>query len=151
MRKKFTLTVYTKNGTPGPSETKGPGGNGPCALLAYRNGRSAWPEYASGLLHVLLGIGEARQLASHPVLGASWEGFGVEQVLAILGARDEEAYFWRSHTGAPKLTASIRTAFTELKLDGLTVVHAGDRTLTLGPSVKAVPLRDVLTALPTLR
>lgn len=127
----------------------------------------------SGLLHSMLGIDSSRQLASHPALGASWEGFGLEQVLAVLAVRDEEAYFWRSHTGseldllvvhrgerlgfefkhtgAPTLTPSMRTALEDLKLDRLTVIHAGERTLTLGPRVKAVPLRDIVRALPALR
>ncbi len=38
----------------------------------------------SGLLHQLLGIGSEKELLSHPKLGASWEGFLIEQVLALL-------------------------------------------------------------------
>ncbi|MFH1570090.1 MAG: ATP-binding protein, partial [Gemmatimonadota bacterium] len=52
----------------------------------------------SGILHALLGIGTEKELLSHPKLGASWEGFVVEQVLA--GEPHDEAYFWATHQGA---------------------------------------------------
>ena len=52
----------------------------------------------SGLLHSLLGIGDAAALARHPKSGSSWEGFALDQVLRI--ARPDEAYFWATHAGA---------------------------------------------------
>lgn len=119
----------------------------------------------SGLLHALLGIESHRLLASHPVLGASWEGFGLEQLISMLGLRDEECFFWGSHsgaeldllvlrrgrrmgfefkhTGAPRLTPSMRSALEDLKLDELTVVHAGERAFSLAPQVRALPLRHL--------
>jgi uncharacterized protein len=38
----------------------------------------------SGLLHTLLGIGDRPQLEGHPVVGGSWEGFVIEQLLVGL-------------------------------------------------------------------
>src|SRR5215475_6362193 len=51
----------------------------------------------SGLLHRLLGIADRHDLLSHPKVGASWEGFVIEQIL-MLDVRDP--WFWGTHTGA---------------------------------------------------
>ncbi|THF65028.1 ATP-binding protein [Pseudothauera rhizosphaerae] len=53
----------------------------------------------SGLVHALLGIGTQEALLGHPVLGASWEGFVLENLLACAGA-DTQAYFYRTSGGA---------------------------------------------------
>ena len=47
----------------------------------------------SGLLHTLLDIDSKRDLARHPKVGASWEGFALGQVIRQLGARPEECHF----------------------------------------------------------
>ena len=52
----------------------------------------------SGILHFLLGLQSASELAMHPRYGASWEGFALEQTLIAHGAR--EAYFYRTQRGA---------------------------------------------------
>ena len=100
----------------------------------------------SGLLHALLGIGSRRDLELHPKVGASWEGYAVEEVLKAL--RPDEAYYWATHQGAeidlllfkrgrrigveckrmdaPVLTPSMRIALTDLKLDELHVVYPGE-------------------------
>lgn len=52
----------------------------------------------SGLLHRLLGVTDRRALENHPGLGASWEGFAIEQVLATQPY--DEAWFWAVHQGA---------------------------------------------------
>ena len=52
----------------------------------------------SGLLHTLLGIANRRDLELHPKVGASWEGYAVEEVLKAL--RPDEAYYWATHQGA---------------------------------------------------
>jgi predicted AAA+ superfamily ATPase len=114
----------------------------------------------SGLLHQLLGINTAKALLSHPKLGASWEGFVIEQILA-LEAHDEAA-FWATHQGAeidlilrrrdrlfgveckwadaPRLTPSIRIAQEDLGLERVAVVHPGDRRYPIADRVEAVPL-----------
>ncbi len=114
----------------------------------------------SGLLHALLGIADRRALEHHPKVGASWEGYAVEEVLKAL--RPDEAYYWATHNGAeldllllkkgrrigveckradaPVFTPSMRIALTDLKLDELRVVYPGDRAYTLGRKVEVVPL-----------
>lgn len=52
----------------------------------------------SGVLHQLLNIGDADTLSGHPARGASWEGFVIEQVIALLP--DWEPYFYRTSNGA---------------------------------------------------
>ena len=114
----------------------------------------------SGLLHALLGIQGPRDLLSHPKVGASWEGYAMEEVLKVV--QPEAAYFWATHTGAeldllllkrgrrwgvefkfsdaPRLTPSMRTALKDLGLDGLTVIYPGDRGYSLGDRVAVMPL-----------
>jgi predicted AAA+ superfamily ATPase len=120
----------------------------------------------TGLLHALLDIADARQLANHPKVGASWEGFCVEAVIARLGARREQCYFWATHTGAeldllvvtgrrrhgfeikrtvaPRVTPSMRTAMSDLKLDTLSVIHAGRDTFPLGKGIRAIGMPRLL-------
>src|SRR5438876_11347477 len=52
----------------------------------------------SGLLHALLGIANQRDLELHPKVGASWEGYAVEEVLKAV--RADDAYYWATHQGA---------------------------------------------------
>jgi len=53
----------------------------------------------SGLTHALLGIEDQNELAGHPVVGASWEGFVIENLLAVAPTRTE-ASFYRATGGA---------------------------------------------------
>ena len=120
----------------------------------------------SGILHALLGLGSRDELFSHAKVGASWEGFVLEQVIRRLRARPEECFFWRTHTGAeldllivqgrrrlgfeikrttaPSVTPSMRSALRDLDLDTLTVVHAGQHTFALDRGVRALAFRDLL-------
>lgn len=121
----------------------------------------------SGLFHFLLGISSMPVLRSHPRYGASWEGFALEQTLAIFGDRD--AYFWSTLRGAeldllllrrgrrygfefkctdaPSMTRSIHVALEDLQLERLHVVYPGKERYALHTRVEALPL----TALPDLR
>ncbi|HEY3654566.1 MAG TPA: ATP-binding protein [Steroidobacteraceae bacterium] len=123
----------------------------------------------SGLLHALLNLPTKRDIEGHPKLGASWEGFIIDQLVQQLGVSPEETYHWRTHQGAeldllvvrgglrlgfevkrtvaPTLTPSMRSAMHDLKLKSLTVVHAGDQTFPLSKQVQAVAFRDVLNAI----
>jgi len=120
----------------------------------------------TGLLHALLNITSQRDLENHPKVGASWEGYAVEEVLKAM--RPDEAYFWATHNGAeidlvllkgsrrigveckradaPVLTPSMRTALTDLKLDQLHVVYPGQRRYKLMDKVDVVPLADLVNA-----
>ncbi len=120
----------------------------------------------SGLLHALLGIGSRRELELHPKVGASWEGYAVEEVLKAL--RPDEAYYWATHQGAeidlvlfkrgrrigieckrmdaPVLTPSMRIALADLKLDELIVVYPGQTPYALAGNVEVVPLAQLVGA-----
>ena len=120
----------------------------------------------TGILHSLLGIGTAADLEDHPVVGASWEGFIIQEVVRRLGARREECHFWATHAGAeldllvvrgrrrvgveikrttaPAVTRSMRTALEDLGLDLIEVVHAGDETFPLAPKIRAVAAARLL-------
>lgn len=118
----------------------------------------------SGLLHQLLGLGSERDLMTHPKLGASWEGYVIEEVLHAV--RPDEAFFWATHQGAeidlvlrvngkmlgveckrtdaPRMTPSIRIALEDLKLEAIAVVYPGSKRFSIAPGVEAVPLSDVV-------
>jgi len=115
----------------------------------------------SGLLHSLLSIRSRHDLLGHPRLGASWEGFALEQTMSIL--RPADAYFWATYSGAeldllffnhgrrygvefkfsetPKVTRSMHSALDDLCLDHLWVVYPGRH---------AYPAHDKITVLPVL-
>jgi predicted AAA+ superfamily ATPase len=117
----------------------------------------------SGLLHALLSVGDAEQLLSHPRVGASWEGFALEQVLRAV--QPSEAFFWATHTGAeldllliaggrrfgvemkfseaPAVTKSMRVALADLRLDHLWVIYPGDDRYLADDQITVWPLRDV--------
>lgn len=119
----------------------------------------------TGLLHRLLGIDSEKALLTHPKVGASWEGFVIEQVLAT--EAHDEAWFWATHQGAeidlllrrgdrllgvevkrtdaPRLTRSIRIAIDDLGLDRVAVVYPGAKRYPLGSKVEAVPLAALAT------
>ena len=119
----------------------------------------------SGLLHALLDIEEQADLNSHPKLGASFEGFALEQVLRRLQATPRQCYFWATHQGAeldllvvsgrhrfgfefkhtnsPGVTKLMRIAIEDLKLDRLDVIHVGDETFPLSDGIRAVALSRV--------
>src|SRR6266849_5526073 len=114
----------------------------------------------SGLLHSLLGIADRRDLENHPKVGASWEGYAVEEVIKAL--QPDETYYWATYNraeldlllfkkgrrigveckraDAPVLTPSMRIAMADLKLDHLYVVYPGERKYTLAKNVEVVPL-----------
>lgn len=117
----------------------------------------------SGLLHELLGIEDQSGLLHHPKLGASWEGFAIEQVLAT--EAHTEAAFWATHQGAeldlllrrqgrlfgveckrvdaPRMTPSMRIALEDLGLERIAVIYPGPKRYRIADRVEAVPLTDL--------
>ena len=117
----------------------------------------------TGLLHTLLALGDFAALEGHPRLGASWEGFALEQVLRHTGDRD--AYFWGTHAGAeldllvtlkgkrhgfefkygdaPTFTKSMHIALQDLKLARLFVVYPGQKSYALDRQVEVISIRDL--------
>lgn len=117
----------------------------------------------AGLLHALLSVQSSNDLYAHPKLGASWEGFAIEQILAAFGSR--EAYFWATHGGAeldlmliihgkrygfefkvsdaPGSSRSMHIALADLGLEQLWVVYPGDQEYELAERITALPLRGI--------
>jgi predicted AAA+ superfamily ATPase len=111
----------------------------------------------SGILHHLLNLADYPALSGHPAVGASWEGFALEQVLRLTGTRD--AYFWSTQSGAeldllifengrrigyefkyaetPTVTRSMRIAMKDLRLDQLWVICPGDVRTRLDDGIEA--------------
>lgn len=120
----------------------------------------------SGLLHALLNLRRRDDVESHPALGASWEGYVIEQLIGHLRAEPEECYFWATHSGAeldllivrgrqrrgfeikrtaaPKVTSSMRSALQVLRLGSLDVIHAGQATFPLAERIRAVSVTGLL-------
>lgn len=119
-----------------------------------------------GLLHHLMDIPTRHHLLGHPKVGASWEGFAVEQIMRAF--RPSQPYFWSTHGGAeldlvflhegkrlgfeikfteaPKLTASMRNAKADLRIDQLWVVHPGAHGFPMEEGITAVPLARIQEA-----
>ncbi len=120
----------------------------------------------SGLFHTLIGVGTEPELQHHPRLGASWEGFALEEVARVFGDDSEDLYFWATHnraeldllvagrgrrlgfefkySDAPRLTRSMRIALEDLKLDRLTVIFPGSGSFPLAERVEAIGLETWL-------
>lgn len=116
----------------------------------------------SGILHRLLGIPNLGQMVTHPKLGASWEGFALEEVIRTTRAEEEDVYFWGVHnqaeldllvlrdgkkygfeikyTDAPRVTASQRAALEHLQLEKLTIVCPGNASYPLAEKIEVTGL-----------
>ena len=97
-------------------------------------------------------------------MGASWEGFAIEQVLRVF--EPSQAYFWSTHGGAevdllfmhqgrrlgfevkfteaPRITASMRSASATLNLDHLWVIYPGAHEYPMEAGITALPLHRLL-------
>ncbi len=117
----------------------------------------------SGLLHSLLNISSMSDLWGHPRLGASWEGFAIEQTLTALHHRD--AYFWGTQGGAeldllffhegkrfgieckfneaPAVSKSMHSALADLSLEHLWVVYPGNVSYPVHEKITILPLSQV--------
>lgn len=114
----------------------------------------------SGILNYQLGIQDEASLLGHPKLGASWEGFVLEE--AIRYFKPEDQYFWSTQsdaeldllmfiqgkrigleckfTDAPKVTASMRSAMKILSLEHLYVAYTGTKRYLLDEHIEALPV-----------
>ncbi|MBN1627785.1 MAG: ATP-binding protein [Deltaproteobacteria bacterium] len=117
----------------------------------------------SGLLHSLLGLPDLTILQGHPKVGASWEGFAIEQVLQSV--RPTESYFWATHSGAeidlffiqkgkrygieakyseaPQVTRSMENSLEVLGLKHLWVVYPGDKSYPVNGKISVCPLQNI--------
>ena len=126
----------------------------------------------SGVLHSLLGLGTLDDLLSHPVIGASWEGFVIENLIAA-APFGTDAWFYRTRAGAeidlllnmpdhrlwavevkrsaaPKAGKGFELAASDLEVDERFVVHPGREPFPLSRTTTAVPLVDLMARLEAL-
>lgn len=119
----------------------------------------------SGLLHTLLHLDTAEQVLSHPVAGASWEGFAIETLLRAAPPRTR-ANFYRTTAGAeidlllelpdgalwaieikrasaPKPGRGFHNALADLHPARAFIVYSGEMGYPLGPGVEAIDLRSL--------
>ena len=120
----------------------------------------------SGILHALVGMQDKEALLGHPVAGASWEGFVIENLLAVAGS-DVEASFFRTSTGveldlvlqwpsgrkwaveikrslAPTLSRGFHSACEDVNPDAAFVVYPGSERFLLSSGVECISLNDSL-------
>ncbi len=117
----------------------------------------------SGLLHSLLGIDTLSDLSGHPKIGASWEGFVIEQLISCLNK--QSTYFWGTHAGAeldilttvrgkrygfeckysdaPGSSKSMRAAINDLQLNHLWVVYPGESKYDIDKEISILPLKQI--------
>ncbi len=116
----------------------------------------------SGLLHALLGLPDEEALLGHPVVGASWEGFVLENLITAAGT-SASAHFYRTSGGAevdlllnwpsgecwaievkrslaPKVERGFHSACEDLQPTRKLVIYPGDEPFPLGHGVQAMPL-----------
>jgi predicted AAA+ superfamily ATPase len=105
-------------------------------------------------------------LLHHPKLGASWEGFALEETVRALDVEAEDIWFWATHAGAeldllatadgkrigfeikytasPRVTKSMRAAIETRGLERLVIVYPGERRLPLAENIEAIGLPDLV-------
>lgn len=123
----------------------------------------------SGLLHALLGIADKESLLGHPVVGGSWEGLVIENLIGVAGA-DTEPSFYRTSGGAeidlvlswpdgrewaievkrtlaPKLERGMRSALADIEPERGFVVYPGSERFPLGDDVEAIGFAELCAEL----
>lgn len=120
----------------------------------------------SGLLHALLGLGDFEELVGHPVAGASWEGFVIENLIRTAGGRVDATYYrstggaeadliltWPSGTRwaveikrslAPKLTRGFHSVWSDLEPDRGFLVYPGSDRYPIDDRVEVISLESIL-------
>lgn len=113
----------------------------------------------TGLLHSLLDISDQQTLYGHPKIGASWEGFAIDQVLQAV--RPSQACIWATHNGsdidlvfphhgkmigfeikfneAPSITKSMRIALSDLGPDYLWIIYPGQHAYPIDDKIGVWP------------
>lgn len=131
----------------------------------------------TGILHRLLGIDQYDSLLSHPVLGKSWEGFVLENILSVLssqaGGHRAEPYFYRTtagaeidlllklpnndlwaieikNGGAPKIPKGFHIACDDVNATQKYVVYGGDDEFPVNHRTTILSLKRMLLKLANL-
>lgn len=120
----------------------------------------------SGISHALLGIVNYSQLSGHPVFGASWEGFVIENILSVLPS-GTNPYFYRTAAGAEidlilmfpngktwaieiksgltaRLEKGFYNSFEDIKPDRCYVVYAGVNRYPVTAEIEAISLVELI-------
>jgi len=119
----------------------------------------------TGILHALFSLRNKNEVFLHPKLGASWEGFALEETIKALGLKEEAAFFWGIHAQAevdmiyekggrlygvevkyaqaPGLTNSMHVARGELGLNHLWIIYPGKISYDLNQHVSVIPLTEL--------
>jgi hypothetical protein len=123
----------------------------------------------SGLVHALLGIATLDDLLGHPIVGPSWEGFVIEQLIDN-AAPGSAAGFYRTSAGAeidlvierpggrrwaievkrslgPSVTRGFHSARADLEVERAFVVYAGDERYPLADGVEVIGLAAMIEEL----
>lgn len=122
----------------------------------------------SGILHALLGITSLNDLAGHPIVGASWEGWVLEQIAQLIGSQWQLS-FYRTASGAeidiiaergkkkigfeikfssaPAPTKGFWLAMNDLKLEQAYIIAPVESGYPLAPNVEVVPARELAKVL----
>lgn len=123
----------------------------------------------SGILHRLLSIGDYDSLLSNPVLGKSWEGFVIENILSVLPS-GAEAYFYRTAAGAeidlllklsskdlwaieikssvvPKIKKGFYVACEDVKASRKYIVYGGNDEFPIEKETVVISLKNILMKL----
>ncbi|MDO8810518.1 MAG: ATP-binding protein [Gallionella sp.] len=122
----------------------------------------------SGILHALLGITSLNDLAGHPIVGASWEGWVLEQIAQLIGSQWQLS-FYRTASGAeidiiaergkrkigfeikfssaPAPTKGFWLAMSDLKLEQACIIAPVENGYPLAPNVEVVPARELAKVL----
>ena len=117
----------------------------------------------SGVLHTLLQLPTRTDVQGHPKLGASWEGFALEQLLTLFQTKDN--YFWATYSGAeldllvtiagkrygfefkyadaPGQTRSMSVAMQDLNLEHLWVIYPGSQEYNLDGKITVIPASTI--------
>ena len=126
----------------------------------------------SGILHLLLGLGNLDDVLSHPVVGASWEGFVIENLIAA-SPFGTDAWFYRTRAGAeidlvlnlpdrrlwaievkrsaaPRAVRGFELAANDLGAAERFVVHPGRESFPLSETTTATPLVGLIERLEAL-
>lgn len=121
----------------------------------------------SGILHSLLQIRTQTDLSIHLNLGASWEGFALEEIIEHHNLRSQDCYFWSTHnkaeidfftinngkriayefkfTDSPKITKSMRIAMDDLSLDKIYVLFPGNKKYQIEEKLYFAGFKTILT------
>ena len=124
----------------------------------------------SGLLHTLLGINHYDDLFGHPIIGMSWEGFVIENLLSV-APKNSQASFYRTSAGAeidlllelggshgtwaievkkglaPKVSKGFYQAIEDIKPAQSFVVYSGEDSYPLTENIEAISLQELASRL----